>query len=137
MSRETEWTREQIMENAAELATDPTFQGARDFLLNQAVSHIDVELVKVLLAHGANANFQESWGDGLLHDLAHIFMSRRTLYGEQILLIARLLLEAGANPNLNGCNNLMPINIAQEHGAHQFEALLLEFGARPDGASFI
>ena len=128
--------RDDILKNIESLKHQHDFIAGRDELLAHAVGEFDSEYAEVLIEAGANPNLQASWGDSLLHSLAHRYMSRRTLQGAQVLRTARALLSGGANPNMIGCNNLMPINICMEQQAHEFEALLLEFGADPKGSHF-
>jgi ankyrin repeat protein len=40
------------------------------------------------------------------------------------------LLVAGADPNTRDVSGMTPLDIAEEHGAHDVAALLLRFGAK-------
>ena len=137
MNEKSKLTREQVVECPEEMKHDAAFIEVRDSMLSSAVHEADVEFVQSLLVAGANPNYQVPWGDSLLHDLAHYFTSRRTLHGAAMLRTARTLLEAGANVNIVGCNNYMPINVARENGASELVQLLLEFGAKPEGSPFV
>jgi ankyrin repeat protein len=137
MNDKSKLTREQVIECPDEVKQDVAFIKVRDSMLSSAVHEADVEFVRSLLAAGANPNHQVPWGDSLLHDLAHSFTSRRTLNSAAMLRTARTLLEAGANVNIVGCNNYMPINVARESGASELVQLLLEFGAKPEGSPFL
>jgi ankyrin repeat protein len=41
-----------------------------------------------------------------------------------------VLLDAGADPNLPDLSGMTPLDIAEEHGAHDIAALLLRAGAK-------
>jgi ankyrin repeat protein len=41
-----------------------------------------------------------------------------------------VLLEAGADPNSRDLSGVTPLDIAEEHGAHDIAALLLRYGAK-------
>lgn len=122
---------EQILEDIDFLQYEDDFIAAREDLLRHAAMSFNDKLLKALLEAGANPNTLES-GDSLLHDLVHIYTTNRSLKGGSILRIVELLLKAGADPNIKGCNNLTPLQRCRSTRAEEYEALLLNYGADPD-----
>jgi ankyrin repeat protein len=41
-----------------------------------------------------------------------------------------VLLAGGANPNVHDLSGMTPLDIAEEHGAHDISAILLRHGAK-------
>ncbi len=127
-------TKADIKENIDELILDNDFVSHVDSFLVQATEDLDIDLMRLLLANGANPNIN-GWGglESLLHGLAHSYGSERQLKGEIIIETAKLLLEYGANPNIAGCNNLTPVQICKTTKATDFEKMLVNYGANPKG----
>jgi ankyrin repeat protein len=93
--------------------------------LHAAIDALDdggsVEALLLLLRHGAQV---EGWGAGASHDtplLMALFRHR--------LEAARILLAAGADPNVRGCEGDSPLRWAVEHDDIETAAMLLRCGA--------
>jgi ankyrin repeat protein len=95
--------------------------------LSGAVARGDAEIVRLLLAHGANARHRYGPGYSPLHEAAA---------GGKIEIL-RLLLEHGADPNARTQDGQTPLSLAEAKGRAEAVALLRERGAttQAEGAS--
>jgi ankyrin repeat protein len=119
-----------------------------------------VEIVKLLLEHGADPNIRDMYGETPLHDAAYwghadvvklllehgADLSAKNKYGETPLFlaihseygteVAKLLLERGADPNVRSKRMLYgrrtPLHYAVLGGDVELARLLLEKGANPN-----
>ncbi|XP_024311068.1 ankyrin-1 [Brachypodium distachyon] len=90
--------------------------------LHLAVARDHVEVVKVLLEHGANPNRVAN----------HIFSPLMMACCGEALNCMKLLIEAGADVNAHGYSGPTPLTEVVEDGLTDFVNLLLEAGADPN-----
>jgi ankyrin repeat protein len=95
--------------------------------LSGAVARGDAEIVRVLLAHGANARHRYGSGYSPLHEAA----------AGGKLEIMKLLLAHGADPNARTEDGQTPLSMAEAKGQIEAAALLHEHGAlaKAEGSS--
>jgi hypothetical protein len=79
----------------------------------------DAEMMKLLLAAGADPNQTDDYGRSRLHGLAHL----------PEVALATALLDAGADPNRKDSSGATPLDEARANGNVELEALLLQRGA--------
>uniref|UniRef100_A0A1A8VCX1 Uncharacterized protein n=1 Tax=Nothobranchius furzeri TaxID=105023 RepID=A0A1A8VCX1_NOTFU len=115
----------------------------------------NVEIVGLLLNHGANPNTQDAEGRPPIHSVAwtgHVTMGHRLLEASAVNIdlachqgatalsiasqeghsnIVRMLLEKGANPNHIDKYGRSPVKVAGKHGLFNIVRLLESFGAKP------
>lgn len=127
-------TESDVLNDIEYLQYQDDFMAVINLFLLRAVENLNTELVRVLLGKGADPNSNGSSDmESLLHGLVHKYGSQRTLKGDKILEVARLLLDHKANPNIVGCNNLTPVQICRSVRARVFEDLLISYGADVKG----
>ncbi|XP_037646230.1 ankyrin repeat domain-containing protein 50 [Sebastes umbrosus] len=114
-----------------------------------------VEMVDLLLKHGANPNAQDAEGRPLMHSVAwtgHADVGRRLLETSAVNIdlachqratalsiaaqeghtnIVAMLLERGANPNHMDKYGRSPVKVAGKHGHFNIVRLLESYGAKP------
>ncbi|XP_033472133.2 uncharacterized protein ankrd50l [Epinephelus lanceolatus] len=114
-----------------------------------------MEMVDLLLKHGANANAQDAEGRPPLHSVAwtgHAEVGRRLLETSGVSIdlachqratalsiaaqeghanIVAMLLERGANPNHMDKYGRSPVKVAAKHGHFNIVRLLESYGAKP------
>ncbi len=105
------------------LGFDPNVPREGDPLLFAAIDGGDVEMVELLLGHGANSNARSRRGITALHHAV----------GLDRPAIIRRLIEKGANPSLRAKGMVeMPLHLAAARGEPLLLLALLEAGARPN-----
>ena len=87
-----------------------------------------VDMVRMLLYCGANANLEVSMGWTMLHLVA----SGQCIFGLSAFRIAELLLEHGADVDVQDRENTTPLHLASYLGSVEFSQLLLDHGASPN-----
>ncbi len=104
---------------------DPVYAEGRQSELIEAAARNDIKQVEALLKMGVNPNAViDQWGDNaLMHAVLHGNVD-----------MARVLLEAGANPDLKG-RGFTPLGMAALRGHGQIARLLLKSGADVDRKS--
>ena len=90
-------------------------------LLNIAVGHRDLDMIRLLLAHGADVNAQWRQGTALMNAT-----------GQGNTEIVQLLLTAGADPELGDDRGETPLGVAATTNHVKIVRLLLEAGADPN-----
>ena len=112
----------ELMRRGVDIASLQTMAGQT--LLSSAVSpaHLNVELVKLLLAHGASVNVKDCCGCSPL----------LTAVGSASAEAVELLLQAGANPNMTNGRGISPLMRAAGLGLEPVVARLLAAGAYPN-----
>ena len=90
--------------------------------LNMAVFRNNTELILILLAAGANINFQKNDKFGLGET------PLISAVGENNSNIVKLLLDHDANPNITDSFRRTPLMLAAEKGALEAAKVLLEYG---------
>ena len=101
--------------------------------LHQSAYQNYTEIVRMLLAAGANPNAQDSYGYTPLIWCCE----NRQPQMQQAVSVARMLLEAGAEPDLaETYYGAGPLGWAAYYGKRELVALLLEFGASKDKRDF-
>jgi ankyrin repeat protein len=98
-------------------------------LLHEAVCWINVDAVRLLLSRGANADALDRHGDTpLIYAASRHQHDIDKLYG-----IIKLLLEAGADPNIRGSKGMTAIRwaVTNPSGDFRLVRLLLQHGADP------
>jgi hypothetical protein len=93
--------------------------------LHWAAYFKEIECVQVLLSHNANTNLQDDDGRTPLY----LVVNRR---GEDVLDIARRLLEHGADPNICSKSHSTPLHHASSLGLLDVARLLLSYKAKVD-----
>lgn len=97
-------------------------------LLTIAAIHGELEIVRELLAHGAEPDRRDMHGETALGYLARISS------GERHLKVMELLVEAGANPNLASVGqDVVPLEGAATFLNRQAGRKLMELGANIPG----
>ena len=102
--------------------------------LHEAVSHGNLNVIKILLSHGANVNALNFFGDSPLHKALQ--SKNNQLVGVPFHAsqhaIAQLLLEHGADVNVRGWGHGTPLHLASLGGFLDVSRLLIEHGADID-----
>ena len=116
------------LSSVAELLNDGTAvdaRGEQDLAtpLMLAIDARQVEMCRLLLAHGADPDVTALRGDSPLTRAL-----RRTASDKREPIV-RLLLDAGADPELHGDLDVPPLNVASMYGRTRAVELLLEAGA--------
>lgn len=97
-------------------------------LLHLASLYGWVEMVRVLLSHGATANAEDDLGRTPLHTVS----LARGVYisGENGVRIAQLLLKYGADVNAQDNNHATPLDFASHHEKPEIASLLSRCGGK-------
>ena len=119
--------RHELIQKLNEIELWPEILSDLDFYLEHSLSLLDLELIKILLQHGANPSAKEDI-DCFLHDLLHKYLANKTLKGDLILSVMEELLKAGANPNRIWSNNLRAYDYAKTWGVQAISDLLEKYG---------
>ncbi|AAF44566.1 ankyrin repeat protein [Fowlpox virus] len=120
-------------------------------MLYTAVEHRYIDIIKLLLDHGADPNIYSSDHMTPLHSVSVIIPIRKiskliTKYGNLVTLanyrntffvynenrnleIAKMLIQNGALVNMNNMKNITPLHIASSSGSYKMVELLLLHGA--------
>jgi hypothetical protein len=93
--------------------------------LIEAASHNNLEHVRLLLARGAKINTVTHYGRSAL--------TGAVMLGENVALV-QLLLDKGANVNQVEKDYGTPLHIARKHNKHTLIPILLQAGAKDEGA---
>ncbi len=110
------------------LGFDLDWQGTGDYFdstpLHTAIVYKKAEIVKMLIGAGVDVNWQDkrNGGRSYMHELAY--------WGR--IDIARILIDAGANLDLQDDNGETPLHWAARHNKMKFTQFLLDMGANPD-----
>lgn len=115
---------------ALDAGADPNLRVDGSLPLNIAVSFGNVEIIESLLDNGADPDLTNSQGTTALMEAAKGF-SRDTEVDAEII---RLLLERGANPNIEGFGTALTDAIRFQQP--QLASILLANGADPNLAAF-
>lgn len=137
MNWATNLSRDELLLNLEAFRNDKDFLELRDSYLKKAVHSLDFELTEALLKIGANPDASESWGDGLLHYLAHEYGVTKTIKGAEIIQMLETLLKHGANPNHVGCNNWRAIDSCIDINEQTLIELFIKHGADPKQREFV
>jgi len=111
-----------------------------DTPLHSAALNGKSEVVKLLLEHGADPNIQNKDGMTPLHFATEYspwhFAARYSPWDSATergyLRVVKLLLEHGADPNIQNKDGMTPLHFATERGSPEVVKLLLEHGADPN-----
>jgi ankyrin repeat protein len=97
--------------------------------LHSVTWYADLEMVQVLLDYKADANARgpNSWTP--IHFLSEGHPYQDTLEPQLLSVIARLLLEHGAEVNARTLRGLAPLHVAAQHGKVEVTRVLLEHAA--------
>jgi len=102
-------------------SVDPPGREGQQSPLFSASTYGDLEMVRVLLKHGADVNSRNCYDTTPL-----VTASYRT--HPQTLNVVRFLLENGADPNARCSDGTTPLHAASRCGSHDVARLLLEYG---------
>lgn len=108
-----------LLEHGAEV-NSPSHNHLQVSPIHSAVASQNVELVRLVLDHGADANALQTGNFTALHGAAQI--------GSEEMI--NLLLEHGANPNARTINEQTPLTIAHAEGHKKAVELLRSHGGR-------
>jgi ankyrin repeat protein len=100
--------------------------------LHRAASHVNLEVVQMLLEYNPDIGLRDDYGDTPLHDILE-WIGPST--EEKVVEIVRRLLEYGADPNIrrnNGSSRSTPLHQASSCGSLEVTRLLLSHGAKVD-----
>lgn len=101
--------------------------------LDFAVQSLNEEVVDVLVAHGANVNYQSK--TECFHTMIQWALSAETTKGydsRRAERVIKKLLDAGANPNAVNIFDTSALHTACSHGLTSIVKLLLSYGADPN-----
>jgi cytohesin len=96
----------------------------KDDMLAQAVKEGDIAVIRVLVANGVALDTPENRGDR--DSPLHLAVD------ENLTEVVRLLLDAGAKPDVLNSSRQTPLHMAAERGNDGIVALFLSAGADPD-----
>lgn len=111
-------------------------QEEKDDFLRKAVEKVNLEAVVELLKRGARVNAQDSHGRTPLHFICKDRNNNSKGYSEYRLEIAKLLLQAGADPNIVDHDKQSPLYDASFIHWQPMMKLLVEHGANPNLANY-
>ena len=104
-----------------------------DTPLLAAVRKLNVDAVRILLAHGAEPNVKNKDGESSLHLFPAY--SWDPFYQPYFLKLAPLVLQHGADVNAQDNYHTTPLHVAMEQGLIKMTQILLEHGAEPNVAN--
>ena len=94
-------------------------------LLHEAAFRGRLEIVRILLDHGANPNTESKYCETPLHSVSR----GKYDYQEHGVNIARLFMQCGVDVNALSKINFTPLHVAAFHGGFEITRLLLNHGA--------
>ena len=108
---------------------DPNAQGDSGYTaLDTAAVNKKIEEVQVLLEYNADVNFQDCQGETPLYSAMYYGVWQR----QETVIVARRLLEHGADPNICGNRGTPLLHLASSRGWLEGARLLLNYEAKVD-----